>query len=229
MISPILQKYITLAQFADQFARRYTKKIIDRTDNPLEAVIVTRNYTPTYLINFASKFRNLLFLLDTPYDYGSDPLFNVSKTDNFKIEITRIKGLIYNAERLNFKIMNGEVINEQDFYYKDTDFHVANVRVEVSKQPLIDFVYQLPNFPALIIDATEFSRTFKVVSNREFVINYFGKESNDTELGLNLPILHKKMGNISLTNENTKKNVSTGGNRKEKKKKRSMALKIPEN
>jgi hypothetical protein len=174
MITPI-DRYYALYSYGRTLAVKYSKRILANTIKPDQAVVLTHNYTPTYLISFASNFNNLVFLFTKGYDYSKDPIFNkIPLPQSKEIEKTYIKGLIYNARQIHEKIMTAQPIVKEDLRYipKDRTIKKINIRTDVGIE-IIDFIYQLDFYPALVLDATNFTKNVVNMTSKEYVVNVF--------------------------------------------------------
>jgi hypothetical protein len=179
-------RYNSFYSYGFGLAQRYSTKIIDNTKNPTEAVIFTVNYTPIYILSFARNFDNLVFLINEFYDYSKDPIFDLPTASDVKTEERYIKGMIYNAPNIHRKVTLGYKIKESDLNFDPRNFTKKSIEVtEGGKMDTIDYIYTLDYYPALVLDATNFTRNVTTKNKKNVIVNRFGGKAGTNELKIN--------------------------------------------
>lgn len=127
--------------------------------------IVFINFTPLFILKFLVNFSDVVVLINSRYKFEDDPIFDLKGNySEFKQYATLIKGLYWNAMKIDEKIKAGNKITDVDLQYEKKD---NNLKV-VEKVDITQLVnrYNTKKLPVLIIDATNMDSTAYIPVNK---------------------------------------------------------------
>lgn len=213
-----LEDKLFLLAKAEDFAHYYSKRIKDdlKEDAKRTTLILIRDFTPIFILGFASFFDNVRIILTQNYDFEHDIMFNMKNTNRASILTTYIKALYYKAPKLKTLIRQGYKLQESDLNFNTKDYNQKRISVKnyTVGFDLDQYVARLEGFPALVIDARIFENTVKEIRKNESDIVLFytnlitvKKESEE----LKDDTLDKMIETIREKNEELKKDPNPFG------------------
>jgi hypothetical protein len=165
MYNKELEDKVYMIKLAERFASYYGTRIHDAVrENKLETtLILIRDFTPIFILGFASYFDNVRIILTQNYDFENDILFNMKNTTNLKKVVTYIKALYYKAPELKEIIYNGYRLDENNMTFNMKNYNSNRIEIIPYKIgfDVNEYITKLEGFPALVIDARLFEAEVK--------------------------------------------------------------------
>jgi hypothetical protein len=220
MYNKILEDKLFLLSKAEDFAQYYSKRIKDdlKRDSRRSTLILIRDFTPIFILGFASYFDNVRIILTQNYNFEKDIMFNMKNTCRASVLTTYIKALYYKAPKLKTLIRQGYKLQESDLNFNTKDFNQKRISVKnyTVGFDLDQYVTKLQGFPALVIDARIFENTVKEIKKNEsdlvlFYTNLIIKEPSSENNQLDQVELEELVNNIKKKNEDYKKDPNPLG------------------
>jgi hypothetical protein len=171
MYNSKLQEKLYLLDKAEDFAQIYTNKIKENIKKDPEAptLILIRDFTPIFILGFASYFDNVRIILTQNYDFKNDVMFNMNNTNKANVLSSYIKALYFKAPALKTLIRQGYKLRSEDLNYNPANYNMNRISVKLYtiNFDMDQYLTTLKGFPALVIDARIFENTIKEVKKNE--------------------------------------------------------------
>jgi hypothetical protein len=165
MYNSKLEDKIYMLNMAENFAWYYSGRIKEAVkEGKIETtLILIRDFTPVFILGFASKFDNVRIILTQNYNFENDILFDIKNTKDVEVLKSYIRALYYKADELKNLIRNGHKIKEPQMSFNCKSFNMNRLEIVAYKIDfdLQQYVTKLRGFPALIIDARLFEAKVK--------------------------------------------------------------------